>query len=178
MVQDDLSDENKPVSKSGDMFSTNLDEWYKNINNVNLEFEHDINLVEDGSGKWIYDNSAFFPLSPETGYGADIPGETENFLFTTELSLQFIYHKGQVFTFRGDDDLWVFINGKLAMDIGGIHSPVEDSVNIDQFVEHSGFSFEDGERVPMHIFHAERNPTQSNFRIETTIGCFATVMVK
>src|SRR5690606_25681528 len=72
--------------------------------------------------------------------------------------------RGQYFEFRGDDDVWVFIDNKLVVDIGGCHSPVEGAVNLDTL------GLTEGETYPFHIFFSERNATGSNFKLRTSIN--------
>lgn len=56
----------------------------------------------------------------------------------------------------GDDDVWVFINNKLAVDLGGIHGPVSESINLDSL------EIVVGETYPIKIFHAERRTIGTN----------------
>src|SRR5690606_24553848 len=107
----------------------------------------------------------FFPINNELfGNSAN---ENKNFHFTFELSTEFVYepNTGQSFRFIGDDDVWVFINGKKVIDLGGVHSAVDQTVlldRLDNLVPHR--------KNTLKVFHAERHRTQSNFRIETTIN--------
>ena len=66
--------------------------------------------------------------------------------------------------------MWMFINGKLAIDLGGLHPPDTQTINLD--AEAAKLGITKGSVYPMDIFHAERHSTGSNFRIDTTIGCF------
>ena len=86
-----------------------------------------------------------------------------NYGFSMKVQAQFVYVKGQYFEFRGDDDVWVYINGKLVVDIGGVHSPVEGKVDLDTL------NLVEGNTYPFRIFFSERNPTGSNFKMRTSI---------
>ena len=80
-----------------------------------------------------------------------------------KIQATFEYVPGQYFDFLGDDDVWVFINNKLVVDIGGQHAQVRGAVNLDTL------GLKEGETYPFHIFYAERHTSSSNFRMHTSI---------
>lgn len=145
-------------------------QWYVDDPSVNKRFEITLNLTEDRPGHYVYDSDAFFPID-DMGFGNE--GNPHNYHFTTEVRTELTYMGGEVFTFRGDDDLWMFINEQLVIDLGGTHSPLEASVNLD--LEATRLGLVRGQTYPMAIFHAERHTTGSNYRIETNISCFKVV---
>ncbi|SHL02230.1 fibro-slime domain-containing protein [Fibrobacter sp. UWB12] len=105
-------------------------------------------------------------INPFTGHQTPQPGDTcfHNYGFAMSVSASFKYVKGQYFEFRGDDDVWVFINNRLVVDIGGIHDKVEGAVDLDTL------NLKEGREYPFHIFYAERQATGSNFKMRTSIN--------
>jgi fibro-slime domain-containing protein len=157
--------------KDGSSFS----QWYTTTASVNMELPGELMLSETsaGSGVSVYDSTAFFPIDNQ-GFG-NTPGQTHNYAFTTEIHVKFTYQAKQRFTFRGDDDLWIFVNGRLALDVGGQHQALEGTIDFD--LQASALGITVGSSYSMDIFHAERQTTDSNFRIETNIKCFEPVEV-
>jgi fibro-slime domain-containing protein len=153
---------------------TSFDQWYRDTPGVNETFEIPVTLPDTGGGNLVYDSAAFFPIDG-MGFG-NSPGQQHNFHFTTEAHIKFGYIAGQKFTFRGDDDLWIYVNGKLALDLGGLHEPIAGTIDFDKQAVELGIS--PGGTYQMDIFHAERHTNKSNFRIETNIRCFEPVVVK
>lgn len=156
--------------------ATTFNQWYNTTAGVNQEIPGMLTLTETpaGSGVYVYDTTAFFPIDGQ-GFG-NTPGQMHNYAFTTEIHVLFEYQAKQVFTFRGDDDLWIFVNGKLALDEGGAHQALQGSIDFDAQAAALGIAV--GSTYQMDIFQAERQTTESNFRIETNIRCFQSVPVK
>jgi fibro-slime domain-containing protein len=140
----------------------NFDEWYRNTPGVNLPYLVYLQFVPNG-GFYTFQSNAYFPLD-DAGFG-NTPGKTHhNFSFTTELHLKFQYNGGETFSFTGDDDLWVFIDGKLAIDLGGLHPPVQGSVMLDTL------GLTKGQEYDLELFNAERHTAGSDFRADTNLA--------
>ncbi|MDR2592490.1 MAG: fibro-slime domain-containing protein [Chitinispirillales bacterium] len=112
-------------------------------------------------------NSGFFWIDGR-GFGNEWVSEgsaNHNFAFTMEMEFPFDAKSGMTFNFTGDDDVWVFIDNKLVLDIGGIHSEESASFQLSNVLPSS----EMGKRHTLRVFYAERHSTGSNILIQTNI---------
>lgn len=140
-----------------------FDQWYRDTAGVNLSDSLSITLdngmVGEG-GTYTFADGSFFPID---GLLLGNQGRIHNYHFTYELHTAFTYTGGEVFTFTGDDDLWVFIDDSLVIDLGGVHGALSDTVSLDSL----GLTL--GEDYDLDLFFAERHTTASTFRIDTSI---------
>jgi fibro-slime domain-containing protein len=186
IVTDTLGADQKPVYKTpgGTTLTTHgqadFDAWYRDTDGTNLHVDFPLTLTTQSDGAFGYDSEVsgvpynvqgqtgdgFFPIddgSPyQTAFGNQ--GEPHNYSFTVEIHTVFTYKGGEYFNFRGDDDVFVYIDGKLAIDLGGIHGPEAGMVSLDTL----GLTV--GSMYPLDFFSAERHVVGSNIKFETTLA--------
>jgi fibro-slime domain-containing protein len=164
---------------------TAFDQWYRDTPGSNVVRKVLITLSKDANGVYSYDSAVsgvplsnenpaknFFPIddgtsSSTTADGFGNQGEPHNYHFTVELHTKFTYRGFETFKFSGDDDVFVFINKKLVINIGGIHGALSREVKLADVASAIGLVV--GQEYPLDFFQAERHVIESNLRIDTTI---------
>jgi len=152
-------------------------QWFRPVDSVNAATCRDIPLGLDSvNGNYKYDNTSYFPIDDFTTLANGKPNpyrqmfnggsdnKPHNFHYCLESHGEFDYKKGQRFSFRGDDDVWFFIDNRIAVDLGGVHNPESASVLLDtmKLVEGRTYNFD--------FFYCERQTTGANMRIETSMN--------
>jgi fibro-slime domain-containing protein len=174
---------------------TGFDQWYRDVPDVNLIFYETLTLNHRATGEYSMDSDAdepwatrggFYPLEneaidPDTGEVQIDPGTgnpvmeywgfgnewlSHNYLFTSELRYWFEYQGGERLDFSGDDDVFVFVNGKLAVDLGGVHGRQAGSVTLTLGADGSTnatYGLEQNNIYEIVVFQAERWCCESNY---------------
>ena len=128
MSESDKSNQTKTSDKYY-YFDSYLDTIQLNEDKKNVTYYHGSsnNNVKDTDGK-----NGFFPFNKTS----DSMSKSLNYVFGVKMELNFnMTSNGKIkgedikFEFTGDDDLWVFVDGYLVLDIGGAHIPCHGSIN-------------------------------------------------
>ncbi|MCC6580704.1 MAG: fibro-slime domain-containing protein [Phycisphaeraceae bacterium] len=132
----------RPASKDTMTSADRFNQWYRDTPNVNISSPLTLTLSNNQSnpgGVYTFHDSSFWPIDGKHFGNQSL---NHNFHFTFELHTTFTYSPGQVFTFIGDDDVWVYVNGVRTIDLGGVHQAITGSFRLfdgKAFVEKSHF---------------------------------------
>jgi fibro-slime domain-containing protein len=163
-------------------------DWYSDVAGVNRAFLVDLRFDWDAAaGMYVYDDDEFFPIDDGAAFtkanpsdpgtfgqlqGTDTAGRdlgNHNYGFTMEFHTDFTYHQGQgqVVAVQGEDDIWLFLNGKRAIDLGGVHPTQGDTVKLDDISAEAGL--QDGNVYAFDFYFAERHTANSVLKISTNL---------
>ncbi|UCD75248.1 MAG: fibro-slime domain-containing protein [Phycisphaerales bacterium] len=150
-----------PPDNGGITSAETFAQWYRDVLGVNMSTVADITMHRGSDGMYNFRTNKFFPIDGRSPSG----GDGHNYHFTFEIVADFVYHESdnQMLRFMGDDDIWVFIDGRLVIDLGGIAG------NTDQYIDLKRLNLVDGETYRLHFFHAERHSPKSQWRFQTNI---------
>jgi len=168
-----------PTITSAETFA----QWFRDVPGVNASIPVSLALLPQPDGSFRFDSGShpryraaggldgFFPLEGRLLGNSAPKAKTgvlkdRNFHFTIELELEFVHDRAanQYFRFRGDDDVWVFINGMLVIDLGGTHVPQEQRIDLNRL------GLADGSTCTLKMFFAERRRNGSNCLIDTNLA--------
>lgn len=177
IVANSLDSDGYPIfnKSKGNITKNSFDMWYRDYPGINTTIKEliTLNLIDSDNKIYRFASSAFFPLDKK-GYG-NFHGD-HNFGFTDYISFYIKYTGNGSIEVKGDDDIWVFVNNKLAVDLGGCHSSLRESISLlgtdktecingteCEVKYNSDYDFYEGDLVEIKIFHAERHGEGSEF---------------
>lgn len=144
--------------------------WYHDVPGINKRFDKSITLTrQNNTNAYQYSSGAFLPIGVNEGYGKAGSNGSQNGEFSCAITTYFKYDaQNEELIFQGDDDVWVFFNRHLGVDVGGLHSAWRKSIVLTEDLAREQLHMYRGGIYPIHIFQAERCMGSSNFILTLT----------
>jgi fibro-slime domain-containing protein len=146
----------------------NFAQWFTDVPDVNVTRQVKLPWLKTAAGTALLEQWDYYPLAPTDGFGVEGDGD-QNRDSTTEIATRFTYRGGEVLRFSSESDLWVFVNHRLALDLGGgVHDFLDRQIDFDKRA--SEFLIVKGTTYDIHIFAADRN-ANSRLTLELPDTC-------
>ncbi len=137
-----------------------FDQWYNDVPDANFQLRRQLALEPTDAGL-RFGSTLFFPFD-DAGFGNQ--GRSNNFHFTTETRFWFIHTGAEEMHFIGDDDVFIYVNGRLAVNLGGVHMSQSGDLVLD-VATGATFGMSLGGLYEVALFHAERHTVGSTFQL-------------
>ncbi len=192
LVEYDLDSNHLPTAKGGQLTSnrgvvgssnegTNFSRWFNEVDGKSKNYLGTIRLDYHSEGStFSFSKNNFYPLD-DVEYDTNGLGNTDghNHLFTMNFSAPFttLLSGSETFEITADDDTFVFVDDKLAIDMGGIHEAtparfvIQENGELysgvgDEELAYTGITLQKGNNSEVRIFHADRDSVDSTFDIK------------
>lgn len=184
MVEYELGDDHLPILKAGSLTSNrglnDTTRWFTAVDGKSASYIGAMKMeyVSEGA-KFFFNRDEFYPLDDaKFSDGDTVNSDGHNHLFTMSFAVPFtvLSSGGESFDVVADDDTFVFVGDKLAIDMGGVHDIAEGRFRIlengevyaasgDEELAFTGITLEKGKGSMVRIFHADRDADDSVFNV-------------
>ena len=148
--------------------------WQNRVIYTNNFWPMDNNKGVDGLTGAYYDRGDFVGYGGNENYPPSDDSKAHNNLFGMQYSVNFTltedYCGPLEYYFFGDDDMWVFLDGQLVCDIGGVHSSVGMYVNLWDYIEK-----DDAGTHTLKFYYTERGLSGSTCYMQFTLPSVSSV---
>jgi fibro-slime domain-containing protein len=150
--------------------------WFRSTPGINVPIRGTLTLQDIGSGFYQYNNQTFFPIDGEgfNSSGGQLDdncgaGNGHNYAFTMQVHWTgTVTSNAQLVSIVGDQDIWLFVNNHLAIDLGGVHGATGGMITFDaSHLAVLGFSL--NEPVSFDLFRTNRHDCASTFKLTTNL---------
>lgn len=161
-----------PLRGAVDGCSKSLEKWFDpaqsrsaSCGNIFLS-----NVGPAGNPVWKMDDSDFFPMDGSSRQRTwKLPGGgtlANDYAYCMEINAAMTYRGGESMKFHGDDDVWVYLDNRLAVDEGGIHFALDGETLLDSLPFLKGKL---GKTMDLDIYYCSRQPATAVFGMETNV---------
>ncbi|MCA9295520.1 MAG: fibro-slime domain-containing protein [Phycisphaerales bacterium] len=150
------------ASTGGITDNSTFAQWFTDVPGINQSMPHSIELTYVGDGIFEFESDEFFPATDQL-LGNE--GEANNYFFTYSISMDCEYSGcgEQFFEVRATDDVWVFVDDQLVIDLGGVIHGATQRIDLDRL------GLTDGNTYKVRVFIAQRNHSESELALRTNI---------